>query len=613
METHVDASKVYEVCKKVCPSWSWVSNVSCCSKGTRIMVGWEANLVDVMILDQSDQNRRSLWENLCRHHSFMKDKPWALMGDFNCSLFLDDSLAGSSTSNIGMEKFKECVNSIEVLDINSSGLHFTWSNKQQDTRAIFKKIDRILGNMKFIDTFQSASALFHPYRISDHTPCILVLPNIVRDKPKPFKFVNLLADKKEFMGEVERVWGTDIRGVTMFQVVRKLKLLKTPMRKLMQQQGNLHERVKRVRKEMDDCQRELDGNPTNGELMKKQSEVLQLYKIAVRDEALFLQQKSKVDWLALGDSNTRYFHNVVKAKNHRSRIFSVRDASGKVFEGGSVPQAFVDHYTQFFGTTMNVNVLPTPDLFHSVLSAEKAGNMVREVTDDEIKKALFSIQGNKAPGPDGYTSVKIISNRIKEGLLDIVSINQSAFVPGRRISDNILLKQELMHNYHRNVGPPRCAFQIDIQKAYDTVEWRFLEATLKGFGFHVKMVNWIMACVSSSTFSLAINGNLFGYFKGKRGLRQGDPMSPYLFTLVMEVLTLLLQKQVSVSNEFRFHNKCERQRIINLCFADDLFMFARGDQNSAIVIMNAMKEFKMMSGLVPSLTKSTVFFGNVSD
>ncbi|KAJ0548751.1 putative RNA-directed DNA polymerase [Helianthus annuus] len=704
LETHVNTLNVQNVCKNLFASWSWANNAVHCNKGIRIMVGWDVNLVDVMVLAQSDQvihtqilfkadrkavfcsfvyadnhykNRRALWENLCMHQSFMRDKPWILMGDFNCSLFLEDTLSGSSSNNIGMAEFKDCVESIEVFDVNSSGLHYTWTNKQQNQRAVFKKIDRILGNTKFIDTFHSAAACFRPYRLSDHTPGILVLPNITREKPKPFKFVNLLADKEGFEEEVKRIWSLDIQGVNMFKIVKKLKLLKTPLRKLMKQQGNLHENVIRARKEVDECQSAIDNDPTNSELLEKGTKLLQVYKSAVRDEALFLQQKSKLDWLDLGDSNTKYFHNVVKAKNHRSRIFSIKDASGKRFEGDMVYDAMVDHYAKFFGSTMNVSMQPTPDLFHTKLTNEKAEWMVRQVTDDEIKKAMFSIAGNKAPGPDGYTSVffkrawnevgndvcnavkeffhngkllqqlnhtvislipkvptpdsitdyrpisccntlykcisKIISDRMKNGLADIVSINQSAFVPGRRISDNILLTQELMHNYHRNFGPPRCAFKIDIQKAYDTVEWSFLENTLKGFGFHAKMIKWVMACVSSTSFSLAINGNLFGYFKGKRGLRQGDPMSPYLFTMVMEVLTLLLNRQVSLSNNFRFHNKCEKQSIINLCFADDLFIFARGDYKSAQVIMTAINMFKSMSGLVPSMAKSTVFFGNVKD
>ncbi|GJX34832.1 hypothetical protein Tco_0246389 [Tanacetum coccineum] len=205
---------------------------------------------------------------------------------------------------------------------------------------------------------------------------------------------------------------------------------------------------------------------------------------------------------------------------------------------------------------------------------------------------------------------RIISNRMKDSLSSLVSLNQSTFVPGRRISDHILLTQELMHNYHLDRSTPRCAFKVDIQKAYDTVDWKFLKDVLIRSGFHLRMTGWIMECVTSTSFSLSINGNLHGYFKGKRGLRQGHPMSPYLFTLVMEVLTLMLHWQAR-DLVFTYHRYCSKLNIINLCFADDLFLFAHGDVESAWVIMNMLEEFKNASGLTPSLPKSTTYFCNV--
>ncbi|GJZ91288.1 RNA-directed DNA polymerase, eukaryota, reverse transcriptase zinc-binding domain protein [Tanacetum coccineum] len=158
---------------------------------------------------------------------------------------------------------------------------------------------------------------------------------------------------------------------------------------------------------------------------------------------------------------------------------------------------------------------------------------------------------------------KIIANRIKESLKDLISPNQSSFVQGRRITDNILLVQELMHNYHLDRGSP------------------------------------------------SINGVLHGYFKGKRGIRQGDPLSPYLFTIIMEVLTLILQRRVCIFDDFLYHRYCSNLELVNLCFADDLFLFAHGDSSSARVIMEALDKFKNSSGLTPSLPKSTAYFCNV--
>ncbi|GJZ62551.1 reverse transcriptase domain-containing protein [Tanacetum coccineum] len=231
-------------------------------------------------------------------------------------------------------------------------------------------------------------------------------------------------------------------------------------------------------------------------------------------------------------------------------------------------------------------------LFMNKLPSDKALFMVRQVTNDEIKDAIFNIGNDKAPGPDGFTSVffKKAWDNVGE---DVCNAVKDFFSNGH-------ILREINHT-----------IIALLPKAFDTVSWKFLKDILMGFGFHDTMIKWIMACISSTSYSINVNGELHGYFKGKRGLRQGDPISPYLFIVVMEILTLMLKRRVRESGDFGYHNRCSKQKIINICFVDYLIMFSRGDIQSAKILIEALEEFKCASGLVPSILKSTIFFCNV--
>ncbi|XP_021970148.1 uncharacterized protein LOC110865195 [Helianthus annuus] len=621
--------------------------------------------------------RRELWYRLSKHKVLVGNNPWVILGDFNSALNLDDKSMGVSNISAGMREFQDCISEIEVFDINSSGLHYTWSQKPKKGAGLLKKIDRVLGNTPFVDSFPNSVAFFHPYRLSDHCPCLLKIPKPGKSKHRPFKFANFLVYKPGFLKTVKKAWDTNIEGVLQFRVVKKLRLLKNPLRALLFQQGNLHKKVEVLRSKLDAIQRDIDSSPLNVVLCDQEIKISAEFQEACLDEERFLKQKSKVDWLRAGDANTAFFHASLKCRNHSTRIDVITNSEGVMFEGENVSKAIVTHYEKFLGSEDAIAIRPTQELFSKRLNDDDALHMIRPVMSQEVKLAMFSIGNDKAPGPDGFSAAffksawdiigldvsnaiidffntgkllrelnntlivlipkkatpysvtdyrpiaccnviykcisKIVADRIKGSLNQIVSINQSAFIPGRKISDNILLTQELMHNYHRSYGPPRCAFKVDIQKAYDTVHWGFLKDVLVGFGFNPKMVEWIMICVSTPSYSLCVNGEVHGYFRGRRGLRQGDPLSPYLFTLVMEILTCILQHGSRLGSSFKFHNRCEKQRIINLCFADDLFLFARGDVHSASFIMESLTQFTNMSGLVPSIQKSTAFFCNVSD
>ncbi|XP_075080266.1 secreted RxLR effector protein 78-like [Nicotiana tabacum] len=113
----------------------------------------------------------------------------------------------------------------------------------------------------------------------------------------------------------------------------------------------------------------------------------------------------------------------------------------------------------------------------------------------------------------------------------IISEAQAGFIPGRRIADNIILAHELVKSYSRKHISPRCMIKVDLQKAYDSVEWAYLEQVLEGLAFPEKFTKWIMVCVRTVNYTILLNGETVEPFNAVRGLRQGDPISPSFLQL----------------------------------------------------------------------------------
>ncbi|GKC33713.1 hypothetical protein Tco_1046097 [Tanacetum coccineum] len=290
------------------------------------------------------------------------------------------------------------------MDIPSTGLRYTWNQKPKGSDGLLKKIDRVMGNTQFSDMFVGAHALFQPYRTSDHSPAVLKVPTAVKSNPKPFKFSNILTQHVKFKEVVNEGWNIDVSGFCMFRVVKKLKNLKTPFRKLLYDHGNLHDNVNRLRTELDKVQADLDLDPFNVELRDEEAAYVQAYNNALLMQERFLKQKAKILWLKEGDSNSAYFHKAVKGRVSRSRINVVTDLAGNIHENDRVADAFVSHYEDFLGKEGTTTTLNPNDLFVSVLDNTRAVDMIRDVCDAEIKEAMFSMGNDKSPGPDGYTA-----------------------------------------------------------------------------------------------------------------------------------------------------------------------------------------------------------------
>ncbi|KAG5224356.1 RNA-directed DNA polymerase, eukaryota, Reverse transcriptase [Salix suchowensis] len=591
--------------------WQFISNINH-SHLCRILVGWNPKKwISCDVLSQangssirvtfvygmnSPVDRRALWSYLSSQKMVNNTVSWTILGDFNAITNSRDRSGGDHHWYSHMDEYPSCITQAELNQIPSSGMHFTWDNGQHGENSILKKLNWVWGNHQMLSAWPDSKAEFQARLASDHSPIVLTLA------PPPFR--------------------------------QKLRVLKGYLKsKLGHCSHDITHRVNEAKENWYAVQHQLDKNPRDQVIRGRERDACYHYHKLNSDAESFFKQRSRVQWLKLGDKNTAYFHRSLLHRRARNHIHSLTSESGER-EAMAVP-----------------------------------------VTREEIREALFSIPDDKSPGTDGYNSCffktswetvgddfvaavehffkttsmprcinttriilipkvetpghlndyrpisccsviykcisKIIAKRIKASLGTVISKSQSAFLPGRNISEAIFLVQELMHNYHRQGGIPRCAIKVDLRKAFDTLNWNFIIQALGKVGIHPTVINWIRVCITTPSFTVNINGEDHGFFQASRGLRQGDPLSPYLFVLAMEGLNEILQA-VTLDPAFTFHWRCKALRITHMSFADDLILFSRGDPSSVKILKSALDTFSKLSGLSINHNKSSVFAAGVS-
>lgn len=205
---------------------------------------------------------------------------------------------------------------------------------------------------------------------------------------------------------------------------------------------------------------------------------------------------------------------------------------------------------------------------------------------------------------------KVLANRLKGVLEGCVSENQRAFVPNRMINDNSIIVHEAFH-YLRNkrVGEKyELALKMDMNKAYNRLEWNFLEAVMTRMNFCRKWIRWIMNCVNSVTFKVQLSGRIIAEITPQRGLRQGDPLSPYIFIIASEALSAMIHAHEDDGSLKGIKLARGSPPLTHCMFADDTIMFLNATTTNCRLFVNFLDRYCMASCQRINFDKSYCFF-----
>ncbi|XP_018473666.2 uncharacterized protein LOC108844879 [Raphanus sativus] len=579
--------------------------------------------------------RKSLWNelSLMNRTTPVSYSPWSVVGDFNQIIRVSNhsDYPNSVIDISGMEDMNMALQDAELLEAQAKGSPFTWWNNQIDN-PISKKIDHAFINQDWVSKFHDSYAEFLEPDQSDHAP-------------------------SEFRVSTDNL--TSRSRSNQYKLVRSLKCLKGDLRRLNKTHySGISQRVKEQSRVVEGLQRTLLTTPDSNTAEEEHRERAKL-NLLLTAEQKFYRQRSRVRWADVGDRNTPFFHKMVAQRVTRNHIHFLKDDNDQFI---GTAEGIKAHSAAYFQRILGSTDMPTSpvtvDELQGLLdfrcSDLQQRYLSREVTAAEIRATVFSMPLNKSSGPDGYCVeflraswdtvgqdvVNAVTEFFRNGRL-LKDLNTTAitlipktpeacmlgeyrpisccnivyktsFLKGRSLGDNVLLATELIQSYNSANYQHSCTVKVDIRKAFDTVCWNFVIKLLQAQSFPPIFITWIRECMTSPRFSVSINGELAGFFAGKKGLRQGDSISPYLFIMIMEVLSKLFEKLVD-DEGMRLHPLCANPRVTHLLFADDLLVFSDGSCHSIFGIKGVMRMFKCWTGLDINPAKSEIFLGGYAD
>ncbi|XP_050264248.1 uncharacterized protein LOC126708501 [Quercus robur] len=462
-----------------------------------------------------------------------------------------------------MEVFRKCLSDCGLIDLGFVGQRFTWCNGRIGEQRTRVRLDRMVANEEWRKMFPEARVIHRAMAASDHCLLNLSLRQRIQDMLKSCQAHLQTWNRREF-GNVNK----NLRQKqSRLQQLEELNLL--------------HESVEEIQT-----------------LKKEINEVL------LREEMMW-NQRSRALWVKCGDRNTKFFHATASNRCRKNRIEGLCDSGGMWREDcEEVEGIILTYFKEIYSSNFPVDFGASLGAVDRKVTEEMNEDLLMEFKAAEVWRALKQMHPTKSPGPD------VLANRLTRVLPEVISDAQSAFVPGRQIIDNVLVAFEVMHciNKRRKGKEGLMAIKLDMSKAYDRVEWAYLEAMMRKMGFQDRWISLMMMCVTTVSYSVLLNGEPKGRIVPTRGLRQGDPISPYLFLLCTEGLSAMLKKSENGGIPRGIAMCRSAPRVSHLLFANDCIVFGKTSKEEGQRLLKILEVYEKESGQKLNREKTSLFF-----
>ncbi|KAJ6360602.1 hypothetical protein OIU77_004591 [Salix suchowensis] len=361
--------------------WNFISNATFQDR-CRILVGWNSLEFSISCIHSSPQwitceatslttcstiritfvygfnshtERKPLWDYLANSSHQFSSLPWTLLGDFNANLQPDQKVGGDARWLSHHEDFQKALHQAHLFSLPYRGMNFTWTNNQLGQRNIQNKLDWALGNNCLLQEWPASMAKFLPRSISDHSAIILHLSKPSSVRPNQFKFLNAWTHRDDYLPLISSTWQLPSDGNPMRSLLTKLQQVKAVLKSFHKHQtSNMSNKVYFAKQAWDQAQVALDMNPTDVSLQHNERTAATLYASLCKDEEAICKQKSRVQWLQLGDKNTIFFHKSVLHRQARNHVSTMQDKEGNQLTGHRIiGNMAADYFENLLNNTDN--------------------------------------------------------------------------------------------------------------------------------------------------------------------------------------------------------------------------------------------------------------------